>query len=464
MHLTGPLAGAALAALALSLAAAAPSAPSAPSTPAAPSAPSSSWLGLLPDGETKRRFIVDCTGCHQFDGRIAQRDGRMKTEAEFAEAVGRMLGFAGPETSFPVISSAQHPARTAAWLAAALEGGTPPDTTRAATTATATTGAAVEEFLFPAPQDLPHDVAVDSAGRVVVTGMFTHQMYVLDPAAAEPARRWSQVPIPVERANPRAVELDRQGRWWVVLGGPGKVARYDGREWATFDVGMYAHSVALDSAGGAWVNGHFTRDPEQLAQVTADGAVRTVDLPRHPALAARPGGPIPYEIRTAPDGALWMSELQGDRLVRHDPKTGRSEAFALPTPHSAPRRFDVDAQGVLWIPAYGAGTLVRFDPAAPAGVGRGRRFEEIALPVKDAAPYVARADARRGVVWIGTGAADALFAYHPRTRRFETVTLPSRGALVRHLALDPRSGDVWLAYGESPGKLPSRIARVRMPR
>ena len=36
---------------------------------------SSAWLSLLPDGEAKRKFILDCTGCHQFDEKIARPQG-----------------------------------------------------------------------------------------------------------------------------------------------------------------------------------------------------------------------------------------------------------------------------------------------------------------------------------------------------------------------------------------------------
>ncbi|HEX5963586.1 MAG TPA: hypothetical protein VFY42_07655, partial [Gemmatimonadales bacterium] len=37
---------------------------------------SAGWLSRLPDGETKRKFILDCTGCHQFDEKIARVNGR----------------------------------------------------------------------------------------------------------------------------------------------------------------------------------------------------------------------------------------------------------------------------------------------------------------------------------------------------------------------------------------------------
>ena len=43
-------------------------------------APSSAYLSLLPDGETKRRFILDCAGCHPFDGTIVRRAGSVSVE------------------------------------------------------------------------------------------------------------------------------------------------------------------------------------------------------------------------------------------------------------------------------------------------------------------------------------------------------------------------------------------------
>jgi streptogramin lyase len=175
-------------------------------------------------------------------------------------------------------------------------------------------------------------------------------------------------------------------------------------------------------------------------------------VPPHPTLAAGPGGPIPYELRTGPDGRVWMSELQGNRLVAFTPGTGKFQTFTLPTPHSGPRRFDVDARGIVWIPAYSANRLVRLDPATG-------RFREIALPGRDVVPYIVRSDPRDGSIWIGTAAADALLRYRPATGRFDVYPLPTRGALVRHLAIDPKAGAVWLAYGASPG-IPARVARV----
>ncbi len=356
-----------------------------------------------------------------------------------------MLGYAGATTSFPVISADREPKATAAWLARHLGPGEVRDVPPRGSAK-----AEITEYLMPDPKDLPHDVAVESSGDVLVTGMFTHRLYRVNPTTGAMA----EIPIPVDQANPRAIELDGQGRPWVVLGMPGKLATVGAdSQWRSFDVGIYAHSLGVGRDGKVWYNGHFTHDPEILGSVDPKtGKVTTHEVPPHPTLAAGPGGPIPYELRVGPDGRVRMSELHGNRLAVLTPGTGKFQTFTLPTPHSGPRRFDLDAKGIVWIPAYSANRLVRLDPATG-------KFTEIDLPVPDAVPYVVRADPRDGSLWIGTAAADALLRYYPATEKFDVYPLPSRGALVRHLDVDPKSGAVWLAYGASPG-IPARIARV----
>jgi streptogramin lyase len=258
-----------------------------------------------------------------------------------------MLGYAGARTGFPIIAADRDPQTTAAWLSKYLgPGGVE------APKLPSQTGAEITEFLLPEPNDLPHDIAIERSGTVLVTGMFTHRLYRLDPANG----RISEIAIPVANANPRAIEIDSLG--------PGKV----------------------------WFNGHFTRAPELIGSVdAATGNVVTHEVPAHPTLAAGPGGPIPYEIRLGPDGRVWGSELIGNRLFAFTPSTGRFEVFPLPSPHSGPRRFDVDARGIVWIPAYSANRVLRFDPAI-------RKFSEIPLPSRDAVPYIIRADPRSGAL------------------------------------------------------------------
>lgn len=427
---------------------------------------SSAILATLPDGDEKRRFLLDCTGCHQLNLRTAYPTGAARAQADWEATVTRMLRYGSARGGFPVIHDGREARATAAWLARHLPARPPAgvrdeDAPWRALVAPRDRWTLTEYPLTPA-WELPHDVAVDTAGRVVITGMMTHRLYVLDPRTGA----LDTVAVPVPRANPRAVEIDAGGRWWIALGGPHRVAVHDPARgagadaWRTFATGMYPHSVALGADGTAWFNGHFTRAPALIGRVTlaAEGAGRvdSTALAPHPTLADVPGGPIPYEIRVAPDGVVWTSELAGNRLVAHDPRTGRTWAVAMPDAHGGPRRFDVDGDGVLWIPAYAANALVRYDPKA-------ERLTRVALPIPDAVPYVARVDRASGDVWIGTSAADAVLRYTPRTGRFAVYPLPTRGALVRHLAVDPRTRDgrrdVWVAYGASPGPA-ARIARL----
>ena len=410
--------------------------------------PSSAYLGLLPDGEAKRRFVLDCTGCHLFNEQTAFPQGAPRSHASWVERTNAMIAMFGASSGFPIIPEARAAEPTADWLAEHVK--TPPSAEPALRTGSLG-NADIREYPFPAPQDLPHDVAVQADGRVVVTGMFTHQMWVLDPETGD----YSQVAIPVPGANPRAVEIDDEGIWWVLLGNPRKVAGYDPRtqQWSVHDVGMYPHSIFRDAANRVWFNGHFSAEPEQIGYVEiASGAVRTFDVPQTPAPAAG-GTPIPYGLRVAPNGIVWGTELHGNRIFSFDPASERFEVFVMPTSYSGPRRPDVGADGILWIPEYSGDKLTRFDPAT-------KQFRQYELPIANALPYVVRTDQRDGTVWIGSAAADAMFAFDPATEQFTTYRLPTRGALIRHISVDRRNGDVWIAYGASPG-IPNKIARLR---
>ncbi|HJR62179.1 MAG TPA: carboxypeptidase regulatory-like domain-containing protein [Gemmatimonadaceae bacterium] len=411
---------------------------------------SAQLLAALPEGDDKRKFILDCTGCHQFDQRIALPEGRVRTHADWSEAVSRMLRYAGATTRFPVISADRDADKTAEWLTRHLR------TPAALRTAPIEPSprAVITEYAHPVAADLPHDLMLDASGKVVITGMFSHRMFVLDPASGV----FTEVGIPESGAGPRALDIDPDGIWWVLLGGVNKIGRYDPQSsrWTTYATGMYPHSIMRDARGRIWFNGHFTRDPELIGSLDgATGAVETYEVPSTPEIAAG-AGPIPYGLRVAPNGTVWGSELKGNRIFGYDPDTKRFSVHQMPTPHSGPRRFDIDADGRLWIPEYAGNALTRFDPATG-------RFRQYPLPIRDALPYVVRVDRRGGTVWIGTGAADAMLSFDPRAEQFEVYPLPTRGALVRHLSIDPRTGAVWGAYGASPG-IPPKIVRLELKR
>jgi streptogramin lyase len=435
-----------------------------PSASPDPDKASSVWLAALPDGEMKRRYVLDCTGCHQLNETRAFKGVNRRTADEWTEDAARMLEYAGATSGFPVISADCDPRVLGPWLATHLA--TAPSMAAAHAYGDVTTGLArsarpgllpvrITEYDMPVPQDLPHDVAIAKDGAILVTGMFTHHIFRVHPDSGVVGA----LPIPVDKANPRAIEVDGAGHWWILCGNPKRVARYEPEadRWTDWDIGMYPHSIAPSEDGRAvWFNGHFTRDPELIGRLDpATGVVTTLAAPMHPTLGSVPGGPIPYEARLAPNGWFWMSELQGNRMIGYDPANDSWRAIDLPTTWSGPRRFDVGPDGLIWIPTYAANSLLRFDPATNA-------IEEIALPIRDSVPYVARVDPRTGHVWIGTAAADVVYRYDPSRKVFDVVPMLTRGASMRHMAIDPATGAVWVAFGAAPAIHPARIARIEV--
>ncbi len=405
-------------------------------------APSSMFLSLLPDGETKRRFKLDCTGCHQFDEKIILKDGQLKSREDWVQRTDQMLAFAGAHTSFPIMSPSREAEATADWMIENLGGpGDPLPTMSPPSGLDDVFGSAmITEYDVPVPGDLPHDVMVAPDGDIIVTGMFTHQLYVLNAATGE----FTTEVIPVESANPRAVDHDASGAWWVLLGAPQRMARFDpaSSDWQSWELGMYPHSIAVDGAGRLWYNGHFTKEPELIGYLDPEtGTTETFEVPTEP--MADGGSTIPYGLRVAPDGTIWATQLIGGQLIRFSPGDESFKLYRLPTSFSGPRRPDVGPDGIVWIPEYAGNKLAKFDPET-------ERFTEYDFPIPDALPYVVRVDQKRGTVWIGTSAADAVVRFDPRSERFTVYPLPTRGALTRHIDIDEQTGAVWGAYSPAP--------------
>ncbi len=412
---------------------------------------SSSLLDALPDGEELRRFIIDCTGCHQFHRTTVLGPERelLKTRAQWLERISQMLEQFGPASSFPIISQYRQAGATASWLVEHLGDGVAPDFREPAHEPSPLADRVVmTSYTFPQGFDLPHDLAIDREGQIVITGMFSGSMYRLDPASGEFAR----VRIPVPQANPRAVDLDSDGNWLVLLGGPRMIARYRIAEqtWETFDIPVYPHSIVSDPDGSVWYNGHFTASPMLYQKLDlATGERETFELD-HPEVS---GSPIPYEIRQGPDGTVWGSELVGNRLVRISP-SGEVTSYPMPRPHTGPRRLDVDRQGVVWIPEYAGNALARFDPVSET-------FREFPIPRTNSLPYIARVHQASGRVWLAAAGADALLLFDPASETFSEIPLPDRRTLIRHLAVEQETGAVWAAYGHVPASTP-RIVRVAL--
>lgn len=392
------------------------------------------WLSVLPDDDETRQFILDCQGCHQLAW-VRNLYKGWQTSSQWETSIKKMQGYYGPGTGFPIIGPMDAP-HTSVWLAQYLtKDVTPPQPLPIQPEAQSVR---ITEYDFPGAG--PHDLVLDANGQVIVTGMFSNDMYSLNPDTGEFTRY-----ALTSNANPRALEIDSQGVWWIVFGTPHQVASFDPQteELKTYSVGMYAHSIALDSNGNAWANGHFKADPGKVVMIDSqDGSRKTFDIPDNNT-SNLTGLPISYDLRVDANDIVWGSDLNWNRIYKLDPQTGEVTHYELPNSTSGPRRFDFDNDGNLWIPEFSGGRLAMFNPVTET-------FTEWQPPTKNAEPYVVKVDKVRNIVWIGYAAANRVARFDVAAQTFTEYPLPTPFALIRHMAIDESNGDVWFSYHHVP--------------
>ena len=285
------------------------------------------------------------------------------------------------------------------------------------------------------------------------------------------------------KTPPRTPTWARTRSRWRPTGGCGsrwpngnRLAGFDPKSerWTIhrLDAGYYPHTLRFDARGRIWYTiaasnhvGMFdpaTGESREI-RLPAAGLGQEVTLRMLPAilwlgrhvdirgLAAETEEattmPVPYGIDVAPDGSVWFSQLNQQRIGRVDPETFAVEI--VDTPFPAPRRMRFDSRGQLWIPSFSDSLVARFDPKT-------REFRQWKLDLPDAlgeTPYALHVDRRSDVVWICGTNSDSLIRFEPPTdqasERFTVYPLPTRVTYTRELDFDAH-GRVWTSNSNAP--------------
>lgn len=412
-------------------------------------ATSEQWLALLPDGDMRREFIVNCTTCHSMAASRILVDGKPRDKAGWLSAIKMMRAMDAYENIPPDFVDEDY----AQWLATAWN----PATITAVANAKPispdlTDKVEITEYPYPSSTELPHDLAIGPDGRVWVTGFFEGDMLALDPATGKTER------FSVNGGNPggdvRALKFAADGSLWVVLGGTQSLVRLDVKtgKTATFPAKMYAHDVELDSKGRPWLNDYFGK-PERVARLDPSSGSLTEYVIDAPQLTKAQGKPLPYGLQIDHDDILWGSQLSANTLFRLDPASGKSEVYPMPAGNSGPRRLALGKDGTIWVPEWNTGYLTGFDPGT-------RRFTRHRIGSPTVGAYDAEVDPRSGVVWITGSLASTIIRFDPSNGHVDTIPLPTDPAFMRHIAVDPNTGDVWTTYSQLPASTP-KIVRIR---
>ncbi len=184
---------------------------------------------------------------------------------------------------------------------------------------------------------------------------------VVPPPPGEPPSACETAVVPVPGDGPYAVAADADGALWVTLAGSGEIARIrDGEPALIHPAGGPSARPTIVAPGPdartIWVT-QFLGDA--VTGIDLDGGTVRVPLDR---------GAGPYGITAGPDGAMWFTELNADRIGRLRPAgpgpdggPPAVEEFALPGEAVGAAGITAGADGGLWFALSRADAIGRID-------------------------------------------------------------------------------------------------------
>ena len=125
--------------------------------------------------------------------------------------------------------------------------------------------------------------------------------------------------------------------------------------------------IAATTAGCAATDQRWLAAGERLA---TDGTFTEFSLP-HPMSS-------PTTIALAPDGTVWFTESNGNRIGRMNPDGTHLTEFDVPAPESAPRIIALGADGNVWFSEHLANKIARITPKG--------EITEFAIPSPESQP------------------------------------------------------------------------------
>ncbi len=276
--------------------------------------------------------------------------------------------------------------------------------------------------------------------------------------------RFREYRVPVEGSNPSFtpkgcwpddLDGDSQGNIWFAQHHSSEVGRmspagvYTGFHVPTPNSSM--DGIAVDSVRQiVWVSEVDGNKIVRLDMV----AGTLIEIPV-PTSASSPG-----DLSIAPDGTVWFTEGYEEgagRLAHIDPITYLITEVPLPNPRGGFDGIKVDAAGTVWFVELRDNRIGRYKNGS---------FDEFDLPRPGAVPTNLALDSA-GRVWVSEQGASAIAVLDPVARTWREYPLPTLGALPAGIAIDA-ADNVWFTEfsGNKIGLLPAghtSVVEFRIP-
>ncbi len=306
-----------------------------------------------------------------------------------------------------------------------------------------------------------HDLELGHNGLVYAVDMANDILVSLDPVTAE--RKEHRLPggkVPYSddpmTMGPHSLECDADGNIWITCAIGGKMAKFDVKteEWTVVSSapdpakrGVYPHTLRVDQKGVVWYTdagrGVFSLDPNN------NNVRKYYKLPNEDQAVGQgvgeSRGRTPYGIDVAPNGHIWYTKLNGNRVGRINPDVPDGDIKEWNPPFTGPRRLHVAADGMVWVPGCGSGVFAKFDPST-------EKWTVYDLPNKENQfPYALNIHPKTGDIWICGTTNDSMFRFIPSTEELIEYPMPSRVTYTREIEFAD-DGSVWVCNSNWPNR------------
>lgn len=424
-----------------------------------------------PNSDVKNAFISQCHYCHQMGNELTRRPRRKE---EWTQVVNRMEGYL-------VTITGEQKEGIRDTLANGFTGN-PVKAIQSYDLSPELYRARIEEWTAGDGMSFIHDADIGFDGKLYGVDEGHDVIWILNRLTGQVERvalpdselpvggRFSGLALPIGifsgKHGPHSMAQSKDGRFWITNALSASLISFEpkSREFAVYPLGgdaLYAHTIRIDNKGIIWFTLAVSNQVARLDPKTATFTV--IDLPSNTILRwitdavfplvldiaayfprqnlhlrlshhdisgeGRNILNLPYGIDINPlDGSVWYSKLYGNKIGRIDPETLAITEFD--TPARGPRRPRFDAQGILWIPSFDEGVLLRFDSQTHI-------FKNYALPTlapnEYETPYALNVHPHTGEVWISSNLSDRIFRFFPASERFVSYPSPTRVSYLRDL-------------------------------
>ena len=293
----------------------------------------------------------------------------------------------------------------------------------------------------------PHDVIVDADGIAWYSSFGEQNLGRLDPKTGAV----KEYPVPLHKPGFPTGFLglrdDKAGNLWLGNMYQATIVKFD-RKTEKFqfwplppEQNIDAAQVNMVSPQSSHVDGKVWTQNNGFAGVhrldIATGKIETWE----PFKNAKEPHNI-YDVIPDSKNNVYFTDFRWRHIGRIDAKTGEVKLFEVPTPASAPRRGQMDAQDRLWFGEYRGDRIAMFDTKT-------EQFKEWKVPPRWSAPYDVAID-KNEEAWTGSMITDQVTRLNTKSGELVDYLLP-RPTNIRRVFVDSTTTPVTFWVGSNHG-------------